>query len=181
MAVQGGTVGGWVQIGRACTSRTHRPIRSNLPNLHLALPLGDSVDEASISACLSRLTTALDWLEQALPLWWKEAQHSLDRVVLLTGVGERGSTLSRRQAPGQMGVMVDDSPLDMATSLIRQVQHGKLETLACFDPIINDAHGQWVPTQPLGPAVPCGMPCGRSRWGGVGGVLRPSLCAGLGG
>ena len=40
-------------------SHAHRPIRSDLPNLHLALPLGDSVDEASISACLSCLKTGI--------------------------------------------------------------------------------------------------------------------------
>lgn len=158
-------------------SHAHRPIRSDLPNLHLALPSGDSVDEASISACLSRLKTALDWLEQALPLWWKEAQHSLDRVVLLTGVGERGSTLSRRQAPGQMGVTVDDSPLDIATSLIRQVQHGKLDTLAWFDPILNDAHGQWVPTQPVGTRRPLWDAMRSVQTGVVLAAFYDRLCA----
>ena len=101
------------------------------------------------------------------------------RVVLLTGVGERGSTLSRRQAPAD-GCDGRRFPLDIATLLIRRKSRGKLDTWLGFDPILNDAHGGGYRPQPLGPPSLVGLCC-QAVNRVVLAALRPSLCAGLGG
>ena len=74
-----------------------------------------------------------------------------------------------------MGVMV--TAPDIATSLIRPIQHGKLDTLAWFDPIINDAQPSGCRPSPWDP--PSLVGCDERSGGVVLRLLRPSLCAGL--
>ena len=56
---------------------------------------------------------------------------------------ERHLSASYREAPGQIYLSLHPSPLTMAEALIHETQHGKLNTLRWFDPVLDNGDSTW--------------------------------------
>jgi len=68
----------------------------------------------------------------------------MDRIVPVGYFPERHLSASYLEAPGLVYASLCDAPMTMAEALIHETQHGKLNTLAWFDPVLSNAHDVWV-------------------------------------
>ncbi len=105
-----------------------------------ALDLGDhSTDDWCTS-----LRDALNLIETALPALRAELDTSLLRIVPVGFEPQKHLSASYREAPGLIYMTLHPSPLTMAEALIHETQHGKLNALSWFDPVLHNAQTEWT-------------------------------------
>lgn len=93
---------------------------------------------------LDKLQQAWALIELALPQLHRELIDQLQRVVPVGYQPERHLSASYREAPGLVYLTLHPSTLTMAEALIHECQHGKLNTLRWFDPILHNADSTWT-------------------------------------
>lgn len=86
---------------------------------------------------------ALELVEATLPALHRELVAHLQRIVPVGFEPERHLSASYREAPGQIYLSLHPSPLTMAEALIHETQHGKLNTLRWFDPVLDNGDSTW--------------------------------------
>lgn len=87
---------------------------------------------------------ALDIIEAALPALRAELDETLVRLVPVGYEPERHLSASYREAPGLVYATLHPSPLTMAEAIVHETQHGKLNALTWFDPVLHNAHTEWT-------------------------------------
>jgi HEXXH motif-containing protein len=87
---------------------------------------------------------ALALVAAALPSWFAELPHALERVVPVGCDAERHLSASYREAPRLAYLSLHPDPVTMAEALVHETQHTKLNTLAWFDPVLHNAWTSWT-------------------------------------
>ena len=90
------------------------------------------------------LAEALALIEAALPALHQELVGSVERIVPVGFEPERHLSASYLEAPGLVYLTLHPSPLTLAEALVHESQHGKLNLLRCFDPVIRNGHSEWA-------------------------------------
>jgi HEXXH motif-containing protein len=113
---------------------------------------GNAVDLAGHppAAWCEALARALDLLALALPDLHHEITRAVERVVPVGYHAERHFSASYREAPGLVYLSLHPSALTLAEALIHEHQHGKLNTLRWFDPLLHNAESTWT-SSPIRP------------------------------
>lgn len=103
-----------------------------------------SLGDRPLSEWKDALETAFGLIEVATPTLHAEMLETLERVVPVGYDAERHLSASYREAPGLVYLTLHPSPLTMAEALVHETQHGKLNTLSWFDPVLENAQSTWT-------------------------------------
>ncbi len=106
------------------------------------LDLGD----ASADDWCAGLREALALIDIALPELAREFPVSLRRLVPVGVDDHKHLSASYREAPGLVYLTLHPNPVTMAEALVHESQHGKLNLLSWFDPILDNAYSEWSPS-----------------------------------
>jgi HEXXH motif-containing protein len=90
------------------------------------------------------LAEALDLVFFALPDLHMEMLASLERIIPVGYEPEKHLSASYREAPGLVYLTLHPSPLTLAEAFIHETQHGKLNVLRWFDPLMTNADSAWT-------------------------------------
>ena len=131
------------------TDRVHLAIADANPMAHVEDhpdKQGNAVDLGGRSAGEWRdaLVEALAVIERALPALRAELDVTLARVVPVGVDEERHLSASYREAPGLVYMTLHPSALTMAEAVVHETQHGKLNALTWFDPVLDNARTAWT-------------------------------------
>jgi HEXXH motif-containing protein len=116
-----------------------------------------SLGERSAEEWCSALSEALEIVRVCLPALHHEMLETLERIVPVGYEPERHLSASYREAPGLVYLTLHPSPLTLAEALVHETQHGKLNALSWFDPVLENAQTTWTPS-PVRPDL-------RPLWG----------------
>ena len=107
---------------------------------------GNAVDLGgkSVAKWCGALAAALELVRIALPDLYREMTRSLRRVVPVGYEPEQSLSASYREAPGVVYLTLHPNPVTLAEALIHESQHGKLNALSFFDPILENGHTEWT-------------------------------------
>ncbi len=136
------------------------PLHEGLPELRLSLvdtnPLADveahpdksgnalSLGDKPLEQWQQALHEALELIRVALPDWFEELNHSLQRIIPVGYLPERHLSASYREAPGIAYLSLCDQPLTMAEALIHETQHTKFNLLSWIDPVLPNGMTCWT-------------------------------------
>lgn len=90
------------------------------------------------------LRNSLELVRLALPALHDEMTASLRRIVPVGYEPELHLSASYREAPGLVYLTLHPNPVTLAEALIHETQHGKLNTLTFFDPVLENGHTEWA-------------------------------------
>lgn len=90
-----------------------------------------------------RLSAAFTLIEQTLPDLHAELLAGVERVIPVGYDPERHLSASYREAPGLVYLTLHPSELTMTEALIHEAQHGKLNALRWFDPLLDNGDSTW--------------------------------------
>lgn len=113
-----------------------------------AVDLGGRTPEAWLEA----LAAAIDLVRIALPTLHAELAWTLRRIVPVGFEPERHLSASYREAPGLVYLTLHPSTLTLAEAIVHETQHGKLNVLSWFDPLLANGRTTWT-TSPVRPDV----------------------------
>ncbi len=102
------------------------------------------------SAWRGSITRAVDLVHAALPALRRELATTLHRIVPVGYDEERHLSASYREAPGLVYMTLHPNPITMAEAIVHETQHGKLNALTWFDPVLRNGHTEWT-TSPVRP------------------------------
>jgi HEXXH motif-containing protein len=138
--------------------RPFSPVRA-LPSPSLALadvnPLcmleehpdksGNAIDLGgrSVEEWTRALAEALSLIDLGLPELASEISSSLERIVPVGFEPERHLSASYREAPGLVYLTLHPSALTLAEAIVHETQHGKLNVLRWFDPVLENGDTTW--------------------------------------
>lgn len=107
---------------------------------------GNAVDLGgrSVAEWCATLASALELVQRAMPELYQEMTRSLRRVVPVGYEPEQSLSASYREAPGVVYLTLHPNPVTLAEALIHESQHGKLNALSFFDPILENGHTEWT-------------------------------------
>jgi HEXXH motif-containing protein len=91
----------------------------------------------------SALAAALSLIERGLPELHREITESLERIVPVGFEPERHLSASYREAPGLVYLTLHPSALTLAEAIVHETQHGKLNVLRWFDPVLENGDTTW--------------------------------------
>lgn len=97
-----------------------------------------------VSEWCGALAAALELVQVALPELYREMTRSLRRIVPVGYEPEQSLSASYREAPGVVYLTLHPNPVTLAEALIHESQHGKLNALSFFDPILENGHSEWA-------------------------------------
>jgi HEXXH motif-containing protein len=103
-----------------------------------------SLGGRSVEQWCQSLAQALELVRLALPDLHREMSRSLRRIVPVGYEPEQSLSASYREAPGVVYVTLHPNPVTLAEALIHESQHGKLNALSFFDPILENGHSEWA-------------------------------------
>lgn len=103
-----------------------------------------SLGERSVDEWLDSLREAFELIRVALPDLAHEISGSLQRIVPVGFEPEKHLSASYREAPGLIYMTLHPSALTMAEAVIHETQHGKLNVLRWFDPVLANADSTWT-------------------------------------
>lgn len=89
------------------------------------------------------LDDALGVIATALPALSSELCESVQRFVPVGYHAERHLSASYREAPGIVYLTLHPSLLTMAEAIVHESQHGKLNVLRWFDPVLQNGDSAW--------------------------------------
>jgi HEXXH motif-containing protein len=89
------------------------------------------------------LAEALSLIERGLPELHREIIGSLERIVPVGFEPERHLSASYREAPGLVYLTLHPSALTLAEAIVHETQHGKLNVLRWFDPVLENGDTTW--------------------------------------
>lgn len=90
------------------------------------------------------LAEALHLIEIGLPNLHTEIVSSLQRIVPVGFDDKRHQSASYREAPGLAYLSLHPSSLTLAEAIVHETQHGKLNTLTWFDPVLHNGQETWT-------------------------------------
>ncbi len=90
------------------------------------------------------LGEALEVVRAALPVLHDELALSLRRIVPVGYEPERHLSASYREAPGLVYMTLHPSVLTLAEAIVHETQHGKLNVLSYFDPVLVNGRTTWT-------------------------------------
>ena len=97
-----------------------------------------------VAAWLSGLRDAFSLLKEMLPGLAQELESGLERIVPVGYQPERHLSASYREAPGLVYLTLHPSTLTMAEAIVHEFQHGKLNLLRFFDPLLSNGDSVWT-------------------------------------
>ncbi len=89
------------------------------------------------------LVEAFALIEATLPALHAEIVGSLQRIVPVGYEPEKHLSASYMEAPGLIYMTLHPSALTLAEAIIHETQHGKLNTLRWFDPVLENGDTTW--------------------------------------
>jgi HEXXH motif-containing protein len=92
------------------------------------------------------LRDALELVRAALTQLFEEIARTLKRVVPVGYEPEIHCSASYREAPGLVYLTLHPDPVTLAEALIHETQHGKLNALSFFDPVLHNGQTEWAPS-----------------------------------
>jgi len=116
-----------------------------------------SLGTADASAWVAALDEARALTRSVLPALAAEHRALLGTVIPVGGPMERSLSASYREAPGLVYVSLHTRPLVLATALLHEVQHNKLNLVSHADPLLEDG-GRSLHASPVRPDL-------RPLWG----------------
>ncbi|MFO0683596.1 MAG: HEXXH motif-containing putative peptide modification protein [Sandaracinus sp.] len=141
----------------AATSEIHAiPGSSAHLALHDANPLamqeehpdkrGNAIDLGGrrVEEWTESLAAAIEMVRVALPVLHTELALSLHRIVPVGYEPERHLSASYREAPGLVYMTLHPSVLTLAEAIVHETQHGKLNVLSYFDPVLVNGRTTWT-------------------------------------
>jgi HEXXH motif-containing protein len=96
------------------------------------------------AAWCTALGEALGLIEAALPVLHGELVQTVERIVPVGYEPERHLSASYREAPGLIYLTLHPSSLTLAEALVHESQHGKLNLLRWFDPVLENGTTAWT-------------------------------------
>ena len=99
---------------------------------------------SSVEAWQNALNEALGLIELTLPALRAEIGASLQCIVPVGFEPERHLSASYREAPGLVYMTLHPSALTLAEAIIHETQHGKLNVLRWFDPVLVNGDSTWT-------------------------------------
>jgi HEXXH motif-containing protein len=107
---------------------------------------GNAVDLGGrpVAEWRERLGAALELIAVALPELAAELSLSLRRIVPVGYEPERHLSASYREAPGLIYLTLHPSELTLAEAIVHETQHGKLNALSWFDPVLHNGQAEWA-------------------------------------
>lgn len=102
------------------------------------------------SAWCAALDEASSLIEAALPSLAAEIAETLQRIVPVGYDAARHFSASYREAPGLIYLSLHPSPLTLAEAIVHETQHGKLNALSWFDPLLKNGRDTWT-SSPIRP------------------------------
>ena len=90
------------------------------------------------------LNEALSLIQFTLPSFYAALPYTLTQIVPVGFEPEMHLSASYREAPGTIYMTLHPSPLTLAEAIVHEVQHGKLNTLSWFDPVLHNAMTEWT-------------------------------------
>jgi HEXXH motif-containing protein len=108
--------------------------------------LGNALDLGgrAVSEWVERLGHAFAIVQAALPDWFAELPATLERIVPVGWHDERHESASYAEAPGLAYLTLHPNPLTLAEAIVHETQHGKLNTVLYFDPLLDNAATEWA-------------------------------------
>ena len=109
---------------------------------------GNTVDLGgrTIADWCGALATAFGLIETALPLLLAEIGRSVERIIPVGYEARRHLSASYFEAPGLIYLTLHPEPLTLAEAIVHESQHGKLNLLRWFDPVLKNGHTDWAPS-----------------------------------
>ena len=95
-------------------------------------------------AWTSAMNEALDLIRLALPNLYRELAITLKQLVPVGFEPERHLSASYREAVGVVYLSLHPSPLTLAEAIVHETQHGKLNALSWFDPVLENGDSCWT-------------------------------------
>lgn len=89
------------------------------------------------------LAQAMSLIEEGLPELHREITSSLERIVPVGFQPEMHLSASYREAPGLVYLTLHPSALTLAEAIVHETQHGKLNVLRWFDPVLENGDTTW--------------------------------------
>lgn len=107
---------------------------------------GNRIDlgERTVEEWCKAMGDAFLLIELALPALAAEIAKALQRIVPVGFEPERHLSASYREAPGLVYLTLHPSALTLAEAIIHETQHGKLNVLRWFDPVLANADSTWT-------------------------------------
>ena len=103
-----------------------------------------SLGEKTVEEWQEGLNEALSLIQLTLPSFYAALPHTLRQIVPVGFEPEMHLSASYREAPGTIYMTLHPSPLTLAEAIVHEVQHGKLNTLSWFDPVLHNAMSEWT-------------------------------------
>jgi HEXXH motif-containing protein len=103
-----------------------------------------SLGDRPIDAWTSALEGAVELIRITLPTVHAELALALSRIVPVGYEPERHLSASYREAPGLVYLTLHPSVLTLAEALVHETQHGKLNVLSYFDPVLVNGRTTWT-------------------------------------
>jgi HEXXH motif-containing protein len=90
------------------------------------------------------LGEGLELIRTALPTWFGELTHALERIVPV-GYGERAHlSASYREAPGTVYMTLHPNRVTLAEAIIHETQHGKANAFSWTDALLHNGMSTWT-------------------------------------
>jgi len=107
---------------------------------------GNAVDLGGrpIAAWTAALSAAVELIRITLPTIHAELALTLQRIVPVGYDAERHLSASYREAPGLIYLTLHPSVLTLAEAIVHETQHGKLNVLSYFDPVLVNGRTTWT-------------------------------------
>lgn len=90
------------------------------------------------------LRDALALIAATLPRLHREMSWSLRRIIPVGFEPEQHLSASYREAPGLCYLTLHPDLVTMAEAMIHESQHGKLNALTFFDPVLENGYAEWT-------------------------------------
>ncbi len=106
---------------------------------------GNAIDlgEKSLEEWREGLNQAFSLIEQGLGDLYEEIVSTRVRIVPVGYEPERHLSASYREAPGLVYLTLHPSALTLAEAIVHETQHGKLNVLRWFDPVLENGDSTW--------------------------------------
>ena len=101
----------------------------------------------SVEDWCTTLRSALELVADAIPGLGEEVHASLERIVPVGFEPERHYSASYREGPGLIYMTLHPSLLTMAEAIVHETQHGKLNLLRWFDPLLVNGDSVWTKSE----------------------------------
>jgi HEXXH motif-containing protein len=102
-----------------------------------------ALGEKTLGQWRSGLEDGLALIRDTLPSLHAELSATLERMVPVGWEPERHFSASYREAPGLIYLTLHPSALTLAEAIVHESQHGKLNVLSWFDPLLENANLTW--------------------------------------